>query len=255
MRVPAVLFALLLLTAGCSTLTGGTDRAPSDPRALDVRNQTVAAVENVSTYRYDVDADVTATDGDERRSVGIAGEGAVSRPDRLLAANTTTTDQTQSAYLVDRKSYTQCPEPWGGWSVRNASESADWFDLTPLGRQVTVLERSHVYYRGTDTVDGNETALVVAYPTVDTLQSLPDSPTTSSSDLTQENVDNVTYRMWVDPDSGHPVATEFDIEVSKGSASATAVLRTEFDAYDEPADITVPDISADERRELGCPGT
>jgi hypothetical protein len=252
MRLPAALLALLVVTAGCSALS--ESQPPSDQRALDVQNRTLTAAENVSTYRYTIDVHVSATDGTDSRAVGIDGHGVVDYRAEQAVANATTAGETRSVYVDGDTVYTECPSPWDGWGVENASEEIAWAELSPLGRQLSLLERTNVYYQGNRTLDGNRTILVVAHPSQQTLQSLPDTGSRSSVDFSDANVDNATFELWVDPQTDRPVRTELRIEVSSSDASGVAEIETRFRDWNEPASISIPDSTRTDQHEFGCPG-
>jgi hypothetical protein len=250
-RLPVVV-ALLLLVSGCSALPGG--RAPSDERALDVRDRALSSVENVSTYRFTVDGRVSASDGDRTRTVEVTGRGAADRRQRRMVATTAADGSNRSTYVDGRTVYTRCAEPWDGWSVENASDSTEWLGLTPLGRQLAILERSAVYWGGAETRDGQQTLRIVAHPSKETLASLPDVGGTTANDYSSANVQNATFEVWVDARTGRPVESRFRIELSTGGASGVAELRTRYRGYGEPVSISLPPSTQTDQYELGCPG-
>ncbi len=248
--VPAV--ALLVVLAGCSVLPGS--QPPSDERALDALNRTTAAVEEVPTYRFAIDARVAASDGDRSRTVHVAGEGTVDRPARRMVSNATAEGETRAQYVDGRTTYTECPDPWDGWGVENASGSAEWFEATPLGRQLALLEATDVYWGGNETLDGDRTWRIVAHPSKRALDELSTTGRTGVGDLARANVQNATLELWVDAETGLPVKSEFVVELSTRGASATAELTTRFHRYDEPATVSLPRSTRTDQYELGCPG-
>ncbi|RDI69795.1 hypothetical protein [Halopelagius longus] len=250
-RFPAVVVALLLLTAGCSALTD--DRPPSDERAVDATAKAASALDPVSTYRFALDGTVRASDGDRTRTVDVDGEGVVDTRQRKMASNATVDGRTRRQYLDGYTTYAECAEPWDGWSVENASNSTEWTKLTPLGRQVEILQRSNVYWEGNRTVDGNRTAVVVAHPSKRTLTSLP-SVGRTATDLSEADVDNATLRMWIDAETGRPVKSELDVSLSTGGASGELEATTRYYGYGEPANVTIPSSARTDRYEIGCPG-
>lgn len=258
MRLPSTtcLLALLVVLSGCSVLPGGPP--PSDERAVDVRNRTVAAVDSVSTYRYSLYARVSASDGDRTRTVTVNGEGAVDRRQRRMESTATAESDTgerstRSLYVDGRTVYTECSDPWDGWGVESASESVDWFTLTPLGRQLELLERTNVYWGGNRTLDGNRTLLLVTHPSRRTLASLPDVGQTAG-DYSRGNFANVTFKVWVDARTDRPVKSELRFELSVKDASGVGSLTTRYRAYGEPANVSLPSSTRTDRHELGCPG-
>lgn len=252
MRLPAALLALLVVTAGCSALS--ESHPPSDQRALDIQNRTLATAENTSTYRYTADVSVSATDGTDSRAVSIDGHGVVNYRAEQAVANATVADETLSVYVDGDTVYTECPSPWDGWGVENVSEEMAWPELSPLGRQLSLLERTNVYFEGNRTLDGNRTVLVVAHPSQQTLQSLPEAGSRSSMDFSDANVDNATLKLWVDPQTDRPVRTELRIEISSSDASGVAEIETRLRDWNEPASVSIPESTRTDQHELGCPG-
>lgn len=244
--VPAT--ALLVVLAGCSVLP--SSQPPSDERALDALNRTTAAVEEVSTYRFSIDGHVRTSDGD--RTLTATSEGAVDRQHRRLVLTATEDGSTRSTYVDGRTVYTECSEPWDGWTVENTSLPSEWFTTTPLGRQVELLEETTVYWGGNRTLDGNRTVVLVAHPSRRTLVSLPDGvgPIDEFPGL---DVGNATFELWVDARTDRPVKSVFRIAISSGDASGTAEFTTRYRAYGEPATVSIPPSTRTDQYELGCP--
>lgn len=253
-RIVPVGVALLVLLAGCGGVLD--QRPPSDERAVEVRSDLLDAVSEVDTYRFAADFHAEGTEGDDRRTVRVASNGSVSVADRRLHATSRYEEQEKETYVVGDRIYTECASPWSGWGLRNVSEEADdggrWLNATPLGRQAAILERSRVYWVGTETVDGRETAVIEARPTNRELRGLSDG--FNSGDLTQRAVKNVTLRVWVDVESDLPVKSVLSIELRRGGVSVSGTATTTFSDYGEPVSITVPDEVTEDPWRSGCPG-
>jgi len=249
--VPAVLLAALIALAGCGML--GDSQPPSDDRALEVRNETVDALADVTAYRMSMDTDVSASAEGRSQSLSVDGDGVVNRTTRLMRMNTSVQGRTVTSYLDGRSVYTQCPSPWSGWGKQNQSTDVEWLSLTPLGRQVELFERTNVYWNGTATIDGDETSVIVAYPSQKTVSSLPGE---SQTDLTNTDatVENITAKLWVDQETSRPVQSLIRVQISGNGGEATATVTVEYTDYGEPVHVEIPEISDDEIRELGCPG-
>ena len=247
----AALLALLVVISGCSALTESAP--PSDDRAVEVRNNAAESLDHVSTYRFEMDGHASASQDDESISFSFDGNGSVNRTRQVMSAVTRSEDETRETYVFDDKSSMQCSEPWSGWDVSNVSSDEDWFTLTPLGRQQAILERSNVYWAGNDTVNGNRTVVIEAYPSVETVDSI-DSQT--GADVTSgQGVENISIRVWVDPKTWRPVQSRMQVVAERGGATATVTLTTEFHAYNAPVDVTVPPEAKTDDYKLGCPSS
>ncbi|WP_199722358.1 hypothetical protein [Haloarcula sp. Atlit-120R] len=249
--VLAVCFVSLL--AGCGTFVGDSP-PPSDERAVaavEEANSTVAAVE---AYRFEMDMHVTASDGEQSRTVRVDGEGAVNVSTRRMQATTRTRGQTVKSYIDGYRAYQGCQDPWGGYAVENVSRSEPWATATPLHRQLLLFERSNVYWQGNETRDGNRTVLATASPSAETIESLMDRRQAGGMDLNRGSLENATARLWLDPETNRPVQSELDIEISQRGATATATITVQYTDYDEPTSVSIPQGVYKDPYELGCPG-
>lgn len=248
--VPAALLVTLLLLSGCSML--GDSPAPSDERAVTVSNETAAALADVTAYRMSMDGNVSASRDGQSRSITLDGDGVVNRTTRQMRMNTSAEGQTATAYLHDRTRYSECSGPWSGWGVENQSTDVDWLTLTPLGRQVALFERTNVYWDGTATIDGRETSVIVAYPSQETVSSLPGESQTDLAN-TDATVQNITAKLWVDQETSRPVRSLLQVEISGNGGEATANVMIDYTDYGEPVYVDVPEITG-ETWDGGCPG-
>jgi len=248
--LPSIAVAVLLALAGCN----GASQPTSDDRALDALNRTDEALDSVPTYRFRTDMRVSASKGDRSRTSSATSDGVVDVQNRRMRVATEVEDETRDAYVDGYKSYTECTSPWDGWGVENRSESASWATFAPAGRQVELLDRSNVYWRGTETVAGNRTHLVVAYPSKRTLGDLQRRGRAGTPDLQGANLENATVKLWIDAETGLPARSVLEIELEKNGATATARAVTTFSGYGDPVNVTVPASTRTNQYELGCPG-
>lgn len=248
--VPAALLVTLIALAGCGML--GDDQPPSDDRALEVRNETVDALADVDTVRMSMDADVSASADGRSRSLSADGDGVANRTARVMRMNTSVQGRTVTSYLDGRTTYTECPSPWSGWGTQNQSNDVEWLSLTPLGRQVELFEQTNVYWDGTATVDDEETAVIAANPSQETLSSLPGESQTDLANA-DANVENITAKLWVDQETSRPVRSLLQIQISGDGGEATANVMINYDEYGVPVGVSVPEITG-ETWDNGCPG-
>lgn len=255
----ALVLAVVLVTAGCSAF--GSSRPPSDQRALDAVNRSQESVAAVESYRFTLDGHVTATADDERVSFDVTGEGAVNVSRQRLNATIRARDgsarmhdATRSVYVTGYTAYTECRV---GWGRENLTRSTRWVEHTPLGRELALLNQTHVYWRGTETVNGTEAAVVVAHPTKEELQSVADARGTGTTDFEDANVQNVTETVWFDTETWRPLKAHREVHVEGGvfsSSSATATVTLWFAGYDRPTSVSRPSFDPDETWRGGCPG-
>jgi len=260
MRPPlaAPVVVVLLVASGCLGF-GGPDRPPSDDRAEATVADARAAVTDVTAYRTRIDGQVVAQDGDDRLSASFDGNIRVNASQRRLNATVRASDGgqgaglssgTRRAYVDNYTAYSECRV---GWERRNLSEGRPWIDYTPAGQQLLLLNNTDVYWRGTETVDGTEAALVVAYPTEEELQVTSEVTGTEQTDFEDASLENATVRLWVDTSTDRPVRAQREIELSDGGATATATVTFRFRGYDEPTTADTLRVTDDTVvRELGC---
>ncbi|KAA9400020.1 hypothetical protein Har1130_06800 [Haloarcula sp. CBA1130] len=227
---------------------------PSDERAVAAIEEANSSIAAVDTYRFEMDMHVTASDGDQSRTVRVDGAGAVNVSAKRMQATTRMQDQTVKSYVDGYRAYQGCQDPWGGYAVENVSRSEPWATATPLHRQVLLFERSNVYWRGNETLDGNRTVLVTASPSADTIESLMNRRQAGDVALDRGSLENATARLWLDPDTNRPVQSELNIEISQRGATATATITVQYSEYGEPTTISIPAAVYDDPYELGCPG-
>jgi len=249
--VLAVCFVTLL--AGCGTfLSDGPP--PSDERAVAAIEEANRSIAPVDAYRFEMDMHVVASAGDESRTVRVDGDGAVNVSAKRMAATSRIQGQTVESYVDGYKAYQECQDPWGGYAVENVSRAEPWATATPLHRQVLLFDRSNVYWRGNETLDGNRTILVTASPSADTLQSIMDRRQAGDVGLDGASLENATARLWLDPETNRPVQSELRIRISQRGATATATITVQYTDYDEPTSVSIPPDVDEDPYELGCPG-
>ncbi|MGB9953265.1 hypothetical protein ACOZ4F_12825 [Haloarcula marismortui] len=227
---------------------------PSDERAVAAVEEANRSIASVDAYRFQMDMHVTASDGDQSRTVSVDGDGAVNVSEKRMQATTQMQDQTVTSYVDGYRAYQGCQDPWGGYAVENVSRSEPWATATPLHRQVLLFERSNVYWQGNETRNGNRTVLVTASPSADTIESLMNRRQAGDVALDRGSLENATARLWLDPDTHRPVQSELDIEISQRGATATATITVQYTDYDEPTSVSIPQGVYKDPYELGCPG-
>lgn len=260
MRPPlaALLLAAVLVTSGC---LGGPSQPPSDQRAMDALNHSQDAMAEVTSYRTTVDGRVEATGNDEEITLTLAGSAAVNASSRRMNATARVDGDrtgasgsgTQRTYVDGDTAYAECARI--GWERQNLSESRSWLTYTPVGQQLGVLNESNVYWNGTESVDGRETAVIVAYPSQEELRAVPSVRNGGATNLGDANLEDATLRVWIETDTGRPVKARRHIRVSESGNTATATVTFRFTDYNEQMPVTVPDLDEETFWNTNCPGS
>lgn len=191
MRPPraALALAVVVVLAGCLGFGGPP---PSDPGAEAVVDDAAASAADIETYRFESDIRIVASDGEQTRRITMDNVGTVDRPARKLQANTTFRGDVRRSFVDGDKVYTECEDPWG-WCVENVSDdgNGDWRSNDPLGRQVELLQSSHVYWAGNETIDGVDVHVIEARPSDETLSKYTDR---RQSGLLESGIEDATSR-------------------------------------------------------------
>lgn len=239
-----LLFVLLVVTAGCQGLYGSAGPA-SDPQAVAAVAQAQQASHNVTSYRYTVDGQVRIRHDSQSKSVAITGHGVVNVNRQRANMTVHTSGDTEVGQRERRVAYVDgytldvaCARV--GWARHNLTEATTWFNYTSLGQQLALLDRTTVYWNGTEVVNGVETAVVTAHPTEQQLQT--SHPLPPGTDVTRggATLQNATVRAWIDTETGRLLNVQREIHVRGGGSTGVATITYRFSAYNDPTDITRP---------------
>lgn len=262
MRPPlaALALATLLVTSGCLGVLGPS-RPPADERAVDALDRSRTALEDVTSYRVAVDGRLRADADDERLRIRISGTAPVNVTSRRMNATLTLEEHggtvplssggTRSTHVDGYTAYSECARM--GWGRQNLSRDVPWRTYAPIGQQLALLDRTPVYWRGTETTNGTEAAVVVAHPTVGELRSVPSVRGTDATDFEAANVQNVTVRVWIDRETHLPIRAERRIRVRANGDTATAAVTYRFREFGERVTVRRPAIESGVQWEFGCP--
>lgn len=250
LRALTVSLLLVVSLAGCSALGDDPTR---DERAVEALEDAQVALDETSTYRYEGDLSVAA---DHQRIDGSA-FGTVNLANETMFTNATIDGTTLESYLDGDTRREQCPPPWDGWHVESLDEDGDegdpWPDDTPAHSQLSLFEDGDLYWNGTETYDGREAIRLTGSPPADAFDD--GGLSGSRFDFGGPNLEDVRTTLWLDAETGRPLETSVEFEVTNGDERATASVTMRYSAYDEPVAIDVPAVPSDQRYELGCPGT
>lgn len=254
-----LLVVALLLTAGCQGLYGSSD-APSDQRAVDAVNQAQEETRNISYYQFTTDGQVQIRANSRSESVEVMGNGIVN-VDRQRANVTGHTRgdsrvglrDTRMAYLDGYTLDIECSRL--GWARYNLTESTTWLNYTSLGQQLALLDRTNVYWNGTETVNGAETAVVTAHPTEQQLQTNQNLPPGNAVTRGGAALQNATVRVWIDTETDRIHKVRREIHVRGDGTTAVATITFHFSEYNDPTNVTRPSLEESGHQWTGdCPG-
>lgn len=253
MRPPphTYLVAALLVTSGCLGLLGPAD-PPSDQRTLDALDRSRAAVSEITSYRTTLDRRLELTTDDERQIYHVSGIVVVNASTQRMNATARVRDEARTTYITGETAYSECSRL--GWDRRNLTTPGSWLAYTPVGQQLAVLNHTNVYWRGTESIDGIETAVIVAYPTKQELLSGPDVADTRTAELAAANLKNATVTAWLNTETWRPLQVRREITLAQGDEIAQATVTFHFTGYDDPTTVTRPAFDEDSIWTLGCPG-
>ncbi len=252
-----LLVATLFLIAGCQGPYGQTG-ATSDPRAVEAVNQARQTSLNVTSYRYTIDGHVKITRNSQARTIALTGEGIVNAERQRVNLTVRSRGDTRVGHRHQRVAYVDnytldvaCSRL--GWARQNLSPSTNWFNYSPLGQQFVLLDRTNVYWNGTEMVNGVKTAVVIAHPTKQQLQTGGNLPTNVVSTEGGASIKNATVRVWIDTETNRIRKLQREIHVRGNGATGIATLTYRFSDYNEPTNITRPSFNRYGPRRSDCP--
>jgi hypothetical protein len=167
-----------------------------------------------------------------------------------LHDRTRPTPGTRRTYVTGYTAYSECR--LSGWGRRNLSESREWFAYTPIGERLAVLERTPVYWHGTEGLNGTETVVVVAYPTQQELQATPGVWSLAPQDPGDANFQNATQTVWISTETWRPLQIRRETVWRTDGADVTLTATWRFDGYNAPTAITRPSFDESDIRPHGC---
>jgi hypothetical protein len=153
-------------------------------------------------------------------------------------------------YVTGYTAYTECRLT--GWGQQNLSESRQWFEYTPFGEQLALLNQAPVYWHGTERLNGTETAVIAAHPTEDELEATPDSWSLEPEESREGRFRNATLTVWISTETWLPLQTRRETTWRKDGAELSLTTTWQFDEYNAPAAVTRPSFEESEIRRLGC---
>lgn len=257
MRPPlaVLLIVCLLVTSGCLSFLDES-RPPSDHQAQDALDRSRTALADVTSYRALSNGSATMTAEDERDTVTLSGEVLVNVSARELNSTGRVSDTflpgtgVRRTYVTGYTAYTECR--LSGWGQQNLSASRPWVEYTPIGDQLALLNRTPVYWEGTERLADTETAVIVAHPSEQELEAVPGLWSLAPEESQNADFQNATLTLWIDTETSLPVLAHRKTVWRDAGATVTLSATWRFDDYNEPAGVTRPSFDESDVREHGC---
>jgi hypothetical protein len=250
-RRAAASLALLVLvvSAGCLGFGAQPERTARAEAELAAAQ---AAVEDVETYQYETQMDLSASVEDERRQLAVRIEGTVDVAERMARSRAHLDGANRTAYVTNRTAYRECESPWG-WGNESIAVEGSWIQATPLGRQLQLLESGGLHVEAEDSLAQADAVVLVGQPSAASLEKYGVSATQPA--IGGPSVENVSVRVVIDNSTHRPIRSTVAFAVAGGGGAGQGTVDTQFSAYDEPVSIAIPDVVKDEAGETGCPGS
>ena len=255
-----VLALVVVVTSGCL----------GSVNADEVRDDSLDAMENTETYRFDMEMNMTMDGlGGEMEgfSVDMTGEGAVNESSERMRMSSTTDigeGTEQQTYVVNDTVYTKTEMGGDGSWYRMDSRSEvsqTWNSSAPAGDYEEILEISEVSHEGTETVDGESAYVLSLDPDPDAYTDLLKERLNGATDGGTPplfgdggaTVEDASARYWISEKTGHVLRTRSEMDLSFGMGntgeSMSATVEIDVRMYDHGEDVSVelPDEARDAR--------
>lgn len=232
--LPILVFMGLLVLAGCTVF----DHPTRDSQAEAALGQTINAVEATESYRFN--SELTITEGIDKTDVTL--DGVVNIDAETMHANISKGDETRETYLVEKTLYQRCPPPWNdSWAAKELDYDEAWWRATPLGTQLELFETGDLFYNGTTEMAGTDVIILRGTPTTVNFG----GTTGPIVNLDGPSIDDITGELRIDAATHLPIGVHIVMELSDGDETATVTMVSEFTAFDEPTDISLPAVETD----------
>lgn len=235
----AVCVAVLVATAGCSTLGGGGDDGqpavtttqPADSGGPSVHERVGDATRDVATHGVDFRMNLTANG----ETLQLTQAGVYNRTSERARLNVSVYGTPATSYFDGETAYVNAG---GQWQVQDRSGSGIWGENGTLARQRALLDAGNVSVAGNETVDGVETTVYAVDTDPAAFESLlGQQPSTGASEVA---VQNASYRLYVADDTDLPRRAELSTTVTAQGQSSQANVTILFSDYGDPVDVSIP---------------
>jgi len=240
---------LLVVSAGClgfGAQPDRTDRAEAELAAAQ------GALEDVETYQYETQLDLSATVEDEQRQLAARIEGTVDVAEQMAVSRVQFDGENRTAYVTNRTVYQECERPWG-WGNESIEVDGPWVQATPLGRQLALLEPGDLHVETDDALAQADAVVLVGHPSAESLEKYGLSATQPV--IGGPSVENSTVRVVIDNATHRPIRSTVVFDVAGGGGEGQGTVDTRFGSYNESVSIAIPEPVREEASETGCPGS
>jgi len=205
--------------------------------AQQLQNESVAAMQDVETYRFETSVDASTDD----QSISLDADGLINRTARRakLDMRVSVGDEV-TMYLVENTAYVKAGET-GDWIVRDMSDRNMWDQQGRLERQQELLAASGLEITGNATVDGvpvHVAEVDVPQDKLDELTQLAQQQSGSSSDA---SISDATYTVYIATDSKLMRKVTVDMTIESDGQSADTSVSMRFFDFGTDATIEVPE--------------
>ena len=253
-RLVATLSLIALLSvAGCAGLA--PENGNGEPTAEELRDRALERMGDVETYSIETNTTVEIDEATVRTQL----DGVVNETARRAEFETTTriessrgTDERAVEMYVNNRTVYVSPEGEDRWQIIDVDDLAAYGGTNPweadqVERQRILLEDADVEAVGNETVRGRSTTVIEAEPTDESLDEFVEATLPQRAGFGGAEIRSAELTQWV-TDDGYVLRTEAEMVVVAGGETSNVTVRADFDEFDEPTDIEIPDEATDGQR-------
>ncbi|WP_232685989.1 DUF6612 family protein [Halobacterium zhouii] len=222
--------AALLVTAGCSSLTGD---GAGEANAEQYKSDTIAAIQSADTYRMAMDMNISANG----QSFSMSQGGVFNHETKKARLSVTAFGVQGVTYMDGSTIYVKMNDQW---RTKESTDQDPWKAGNGVTQHMQVLESGEVSISGTATVDGVETTVLSVDTNESELMEILAQQGQNYGDIT---IEDATYKLHVADDTHRPRKAEMTMTMNSGGQTAVANVTVTFSEYGEPVDITIPDAA------------
>ena len=243
----------LLSVAGCAGLA--PESGDGEPTAEELQDRALERMGDVETYSVETNTTVEVDEATVRTQL----DGVVNERTRRAEFETTTriessqgTDERVVEMYVDNRTVYVSPEGEDRWQTIDVDDLAAYGGTNPweadqVERQRILLEDADVEAVGNETVRGRSTTVIEADPTDESLDEFVEATLPQRAGFGGAEIRSAELTQWV-TDDGYVLRTEAEMVVVAGGETSNVTVRADFDEFDEPTDIEIPDEATDGQR-------
>ncbi|MFB6074129.1 MAG: DUF6612 family protein [Haloarculaceae archaeon] len=235
MRKHALIAALAVMVtlSGCSAITGGNGGGSGTPSVSEIQSQTQQAMQDVSTYAFGLNMDMSA----QGRTISMSADGVVDHENRRMRMQVNAFGQQVTQYVIDDTMYQNVG---GRWQTQDVSDQNMWEQGTTLQQQRQILENADVTLQGTQTVDGTETYVVRINPNETELRQLLQQQGTQGALAQGVSFSDVQFTQYIGTQDYLPRRVEINMTVSSQGQEVEVDMAMTFSDFGRDVSIQLP---------------